>query len=78
MRYSEHKISTNEHIVLPRKNSHVLCPLPPHNGHLSTMATFFCPQGDRFGEVPWWLYYIHYLLGVYVAKNLLKAMHEST
>ena len=53
MRYSEHKISTNEHIVLPRKNSHVLRPLPPHNGHLSTMATFFCPQGDRFGEVPW-------------------------
>ena len=53
MRYSEHKISTNKHIVLPRKNSHVLCPLPPHNGHLSTMATFFCPQGDRFGEAPW-------------------------
>ena len=22
-----------------------MTPLPPHNGHLSTTATFFCPQG---------------------------------
>ena len=27
-------------------------PLPRHNGHLSTTATFFCPQGGRCGEVP--------------------------
>ena len=29
-----------------------ITPLPRHNGHLSTTATFFCPQGGRCGEVP--------------------------
>ena len=29
-----------------------ITPLPPHNGHLSTMATFLSPQGDQGGEVP--------------------------
>ena len=28
-----------------------ITPLPPHNGHISTMATFSCPQGDRCLEV---------------------------
>ena len=45
-------------------------PLPPQNGHLSTTATFICPQGGRCGEVrlhfidtllinnymQWWIY----------------------
>lgn len=49
----------------PKKKKFILPPLPPHNnnlyskrvapitsnGHLSTTATFFCPQGGRFGEV---------------------------
>lgn len=30
--------------------SHVI-PLPPYNSHLSSMATFVCPQGDCCGEV---------------------------
>ena len=28
-----------------------ISPLPPHNGHLSTKATFLCPQGGRCGQV---------------------------
>ena len=28
-----------------------MTPLPSHNGHPSTTATFFCPQGGRYGEV---------------------------
>ena len=28
-----------------------LPPLPPNNGHLVSTATFFCPQGDRCGDV---------------------------
>ena len=42
------------HTVLPIWH---ITPLPPHNGHLSTTANFFCPQGGRCGDVllynPW-------------------------
>ena len=34
----------------------MLYSLSPYNGRLSTTATFFCPQGGRFGEVR--LYYV--------------------
>ena len=34
----------------PTKNCHITPP-PPHNGHLSTIATFFGPQSGWFGEV---------------------------
>ena len=37
-------------LYFPKKRCHIT-PLPPHNGHLSTTATFFCPQGGRCGEV---------------------------
>ena len=82
MGYSEHKISTNKHIVLPRKNSHVLMYYAPY---LLIMAT--SPQWplssvpkvtvlERFrGDC---IIFITCYIGVYVAKNLLKAMHEST
>ena len=39
-----------KHVVLCKKTCHITT-LPPSNGHLSTTATFFCPQGDRCGEV---------------------------
>ena len=32
----------------PTKNCHITPP-PPHNGHLSTIATFFGPQSGCFG-----------------------------
>ena len=42
------------HTVLPIWH---IIPLPSHNGHLSTTANFFCPQGGRCGDVllynPW-------------------------
>lgn len=28
----------------------LITPVPPHNGHLSTMATFLCPKGGCCGE----------------------------
>ena len=34
-------------VLLPKKK---ITSLPPHNGHLSTTATFFCPQGGRYGD----------------------------
>jgi len=37
----------------PKKNCHITL-LSPHNGHLSTRATFFCPQGgleERFEKI---------------------------
>ena len=34
---------------------------PPHNGHLSTTATFFCPLGGLYGEVR---LYLHVTLGL--------------
>ena len=44
----------------PPKNRCHFTPLPPHNGHLSTTATFFsCPQGGRYREVHLWVEYTH-------------------
>ena len=34
-------------VLLPKKK---ITSLSPHNGHLSTTATFFCPQGGRYGD----------------------------
>ena len=47
--YSKHKLGTIN-VYFPKKSCHIT-PLPPYNGHLSTKATFFCPQGGRFGEI---------------------------
>ena len=44
------KIGTINMLYTPKINCHI-APLHPHNGHLSTMTTFFCPQGGRCGEV---------------------------
>ena len=48
MGYSRHELSTVR--MLYSKNCPVT-PLPPHNSHLSTTATFFSPQGGRCGGV---------------------------
>ena len=40
---------------LRKKRGHIAA-LPPNNGHLSSMATFLCPQGGRYGEVQLHLY----------------------
>ena len=37
-----------------------ITPPPPHNGHLSTTATFLCPQVSRCGEVQMYYYYYYY------------------
>ena len=37
-------------LSVPEKNYRIRLP-PPLNGHLSTTATFLCPQGGRCGEV---------------------------
>ena len=50
MGHSKREFSIRKHVVLPNKNC-LRTPLPSHNGHLSTTATFFCPQGGRCGEV---------------------------
>ena len=39
-----------EHIPQAESHCHIT-PLPPYNGHHSTTATFFCPQGSHCGEV---------------------------
>ena len=39
-----------KHVVLPKKFGHIT-PLPAHNGHLSTTATFFFFQCGRSEEV---------------------------
>ena len=50
MRYSEHELSTINMLYSLKK---IIVPLTLHNNHLSTKATLFCPQGDRYGKV--WL-----------------------
>ena len=51
MRYSKHELSTINILYPPKQLLHYPC--TSHKGHLSTMATFFCPQGGCYGEV--WL-----------------------
>ena len=46
MRYSKHELRK----INMLKNCYITPP-PPHKGHLSTTATFFCPQGGHCGEV---------------------------
>ena len=43
------KIGTINMLYTPEINCHI-APLHPHNGHLSTMTTFFCPQGGHCGD----------------------------
>ena len=47
---SKHELSTIN-MLYSLKKMVILHPLPLHNGHLSTTATFLCPQGTRCGEV---------------------------
>ena len=42
---SEHEYNTVNMLCSLKKKIIILQILPPHNGHLSTRATFFCPQG---------------------------------
>ena len=49
MEDSKHDLSTIN--MLYSLKMVILHPLPPHTGNLSTTATFFCPQGNRCGEV---------------------------
>lgn len=65
MGFGKHELSTINFVLPPPRKKIYITPLPPHNnklyskrvtpitsnGHLSTTATFFCPQGGRFGEV---------------------------
>ena len=50
MGYSKHEYTTINMLYSPKKFVDIT-PLPPHIGHLSTMATFLCPQGGLYGEV---------------------------
>ena len=50
MGYSKHEYTTINMLYSPKKFFDIT-PLPPHIGHLSTMATFLCPQGGLYGEV---------------------------
>ena len=52
--YSKHELGTINMLYFPPsppKTGAILPPppLPPHNGHLSTTGTFFCPA-----RWPWW------------------------
>ena len=38
-------------VLAKKRNGHITPPLPSHDGHLCTTATFFCPQGGCFEEV---------------------------
>ena len=50
MGYRKYELSTIN-MLYSLKNFGHITPLPGHNGHLSTTATFFCPQGGPFGDV---------------------------
>jgi len=52
--YGKHFLK-NRNVAAPKTSKCYITPLPPYSGHLSTMVTFLCPQGDRCGEVQ--LYY---------------------
>ena len=45
MGYSKHELSTTNMLYALKKLGHIT-PLPALNGHLSTAATFFRPQGS--------------------------------
>ena len=47
---SEHEHNT-VNMLCSLKKIVILQILPSHNGHLSTRAIFFCPQGGHCGEV---------------------------
>ena len=49
MGYSKHELSTINLLYSLKKLSNTA--LPPYNGHVSTMATFSCPQCGRCLEV---------------------------
>ena len=49
--YSKHELSTIDMLSVSQKKNYHITSLPPLNGHLSTTATFLCPQGGRCGEV---------------------------
>ena len=49
MGYSKHELSTINILYSPQKYLSYYT-LPPHDGHLSTTATFVCPQGGHCGE----------------------------
>ena len=54
-------VTSDDQALLEHSLAYYCIPLPPHNGHLFTTATFFCPQGGRCGEVQ--LYYCLCTLG---------------
>lgn len=45
MGYGKHELSTINMFAPPPPKKNYITPLLFHNGHLSTTATFFCPQG---------------------------------
>ena len=58
-----------------KKNWHIT-PLPPHNGHFSTTATFFCPQGGLSGEVPLYKWKRQKFKDMFVSGSLNPAMRQ--
>ena len=51
MGYSKQERSTINTLHSLKRICH-MTPLPPQSGHLSTTASFFCPQGGRGREIP--------------------------
>ena len=52
MGHSKHKLSRKKNMLCSLKKLSYNTPSLPHNSsHLSTMATFFCPQGGHCGKV---------------------------
>ena len=56
MAYSNHQLGTINMLYFPKKICYIT-PLPPHNGHLCTTATFFVLSPGRpthfLREKPW-------------------------
>ena len=59
--------------------------LPPHNGHLSTMTTFLCPQDSHCGEVRmylntryWQLIVQHRKLAPCICTHLIDELQSTT
>ena len=51
MGHSKHKLSRKNMLYSLKKLSYNTPSLPHNSSHLSTMATFFCPQGGHCGKV---------------------------